>query len=358
MVAPLQAIMPISKTSSSKTSYHGYISAFSFDLDETVNPDWMVRIPDATSLGSLSIPGTHDTLTFDLVDNEGYQCQNHNLETQLRAGLRYLDVRSRLVYRKHGNANDPPLIGIYHGYAYTGYTFEDVLQTVFEFLKAHPTEGIIMRIKEEGRPVPTNGDKPEDEDLDEALAAAVAEKNDNDDSSMASKYNVTFEEAFNYYRETNPRTAPGATEHFLYPWPQPSTPSRVLPTMGELRGRVLILYEFKTVNGDEARYGIPWTSPEHIALEDLWIIADPAHLDDKWEAVQENLAAAAASPVGADVLFLSHLSASVGVLPIEAAAGPVGDRNNGSLIVGINDRTGAWLDEGGAGGAKIGVVSK
>ena len=50
-------------------------------------------------------------------------------------------------------------------------------------------------------------------------------------------------------------------------------------------------------------------------------------------------------------LYLSHLSASVGVLPIEAAAGT----RNGS-VAGINDRTGMWLRGVGEGIERVGVV--
>lgn len=249
------------------------------------------------------------------------------------------------------SSTTPPLIGIYHGHVATGYTFEDVLQAVFAFLDAHPSEGVILRVKEEGAPLPIG---------------------DPDQNWVSGTYNTTFEEAFNYYRHTNPRTAPGCAAHFLTPWPSTMTssssssadaePARLVPTMGEMRGRVLVLYEFTTTSavaaeGDqEAGYGIKWTSP-HIALEDLWVILAPELLEKKWAAVRGNLAAAGASAVDADVLFLSHLSASVGVTPIEAAAGPLPDRTNGTVITGLNERTGRWLQGGGAGAAgKTGVI--
>ncbi|PSR81877.1 phospholipase C, partial [Coniella lustricola] len=308
-------------------TYHNYTSVFSFDLDEAVHPAWMARIPDHVSLASLSIPGTHDTMTFDLVDNEIFQCQNHHLGTQLRSGLRYFDIRGRLITAD---------IGIFHGHVYTGYTFQDVLLAVFAFLDENPSEGIVMRIKQEGSP-------------------------------LKHKYNITFEEAFNYYRLKNPATAPGCDAHLLYPWP---TTSRMVPTMGELRSKILILYEFPTVPTTSSTlspqllpkapqttppppsttttstinyYGIPWTSP-HIVLEDLWIILSPELLERKWDAIRQNLVLAGASPDDGDVLFLSHLSASVGVLPIEAAAGPLPERTNGSVVDGMNERTTLWLE--------------
>lgn len=339
LVSPFAAIIPLlgDPTSSSKppqppASYHNYTSSFSFDLDKAVHPDWMSQIPDSVYLNSLSIPGTHDTLTFNLVDNIVFQCQNHDLVTQLRAGLRYFDIRGRLLI--DASFKQPaPVIGIFHGHVSTGFTFQDVLLAVFQFLDENPSEGIVLRIKEEGAPIPIG---------------------DPSNEWTTGADNTTFEEAFNYYRFNNTLTAPGCDKHLLLPWPAlGSSSSRIIPTMGELRGKVIILYEFPTVAGP---YGIPWASP-YMKLEDLWIILDPEHLDDKWEAIKENLEQAAASAEEDDLLFLSHLSASVGVTPIEAAAGPLEERN-GTMIVGINDRTGLWLEQGKEKGSasKTGII--
>lgn len=313
-------------------SYQNYTSSFSFDLDKSVHPDWMARVPDQASLASLSIPGTHDTETFDLVNNTKFQCQNHDLKTQLRAGLRYFDIRGRLVVDEAaGGEETTPEIGIFHAQVYTGYTLEDVLLTLFEFLDQHPTEGIIMRLKMEGPPVRKKPD------------GALIDEGEEEQEADTAAHNTTFEEAFNYYRLKNARTEPGSTKHLLLPWPSPSAPagSPLLPTMAQLRGRVIVLQEFPSSTG--VTYGVPWTSP-HISLEDLWIIVDLEHLEDKWRAIRESLEAAGASPPGLDVLFLSHLSASVGVTPIEAAAGPL-EAVNGSMIEGMNDRTGRLLEK-------------
>lgn len=311
-------------------SYHNYSSSFSFDLDKSTHPDWMARVPDQASLASLSIPGTHDTETFDLVNNTVYQCQNHDLKTQLMAGLRYFDIRGRLVIDEAAGGEDAaPVIGIFHAQVYTGYTLQDVLLTLFEFLDQNPTEGIIMRLKQEGPPVRRKPEGTFDEEEEEEAGTTA--------------YKTTFEEAFNHYRLKNPRTEPGSTKHLLLPWPSPSAPAGapLLPTMAQLRGRVIVLQEFPSAPG--VGYGVLWGSP-HISLEDLWIIVDLEHLEEKWQAIRASLEAAAASPAGSDVLFLSHLSASVGVTPIEAAAGPL-EAVNGSMIEGMNDRTGRLLEK-------------
>lgn len=276
--------------SSQTTCYRGYQSRFSFNVDEADHSSWMARIPDDTNLTSLSIPGTHDTLTFD-VEDELFQCQNHDLDAQLRGGVRYVDVRGRLV-------NDT--IQIYHASAYTGYTYADVLHTVFEFLEENPSETIIMRMKDEARPYGHN--------------------------------TLTFEGAFNWYLHESPDTSEEFQRRY---WkPDPSTP---LPTLGALRGKIFLLQNFSAKDGGP--YGIIWEGDDMV-LEDLWIIPSMKHLYMKWEAVEKALIRAAEADDSNDVLYLSHLSASVGVLPIQAAAG----WRNGT-IAGINDQTGTWLEK-------------
>lgn len=326
VVSPLADFFPSTPASSTThrppATYHNYTSAFSFDLNETVHRDWMSRMPDSVYINSLSIPGTHDTLTFNLTNTVVYQCQNHDLATQLRAGLRYFDIRGRLLVSA-SFATPDPVIGIFHSHVYTGYTFQDVLLTLFAFLDENPSEGIVLRVKEEGKPV---------------------YQGDPSDEWTTGAYNTTFEEAFNYYRLRHPLTAPGAADHLLVPWPAlGASDDRIMPTVAQLRGRVLVLYEFPVQ--DNVAYGIPWDVQPYMALEDLWVIADPEHLDEKWDAIRTNLALAGQSDDQSDTLYLSHLSASVGVTPIEAAAGPLVKREDGSVIVGMNERTGLWLEQ-------------
>ncbi|KZL72989.1 1-phosphatidylinositol phosphodiesterase [Colletotrichum tofieldiae] len=285
--------------------YRGYESHYSFDVDRADHAEWMRGIPDDVNLTSLSIPGTHDTMTYDL-DNRVFQCQNHNLSAQLHAGMRYLDIRGRLV-------NDT--IGIYHASMPTGYSYTDVLLTVFGFLDDHPSETVVMRLKEEGRPLGVN--------------------------------TMTFEDAFNFYLHNSTATSPGAQAHF-----RKHNPRKPYPTLGALRGKIFLLQNFPS-KGPESPYGVVWESADMV-LEDLWIIPSVEHLYMKWEAIENALRRAATAKEHANrVLYLAHLSASVGVLPIEAAAG-----NLNRTVAGMNDRTGDWLaataDRGDSG--KTGVV--
>ncbi|KAM5369692.1 hypothetical protein ACJZ2D_008839 [Fusarium nematophilum] len=260
--------------------YRGYSSHFSFDADRARNPTWMADLPDDVLLSDLSIPGTHDTMTYE-IGRESLQCQNWNLTTQLEAGLRYFDIRARL--------RDDEL-HIYHATGYTGFSFEDVLAYMTEFLDAHPSETIIMRLKQEGRPIGNN--------------------------------NASFEEAFNSY--------PFDKYRHVY------DPSAPLPTLGELRSKIFILQNFPASGGP---YGVAWEGPQMV-LEDLWIIPDVYHLSEKWTAIRQAFELAATAPHDNRVLYLAHLSASVGVLPIEAAAGPMN-----RTIEGMNDMAGQWIED-------------
>jgi 1-phosphatidylinositol phosphodiesterase len=284
--------------------YNGYNSKYSFDADHLHEPQWMAAVPDNTYLTDLSIPGTHDTMTSAVV-GPVYQCQNHHLATQLESGLRYFDIRARL------NTNE---LLIYHQDQYTQYSYAEVLTTFFSFLESNPGETILMRLKEESTPINST---------------------------------IDFLTAFNHYRLNSTITSSGFQKHvWLPPIPGPTS----VPTLGELRSKVLILQNF---GSDPAEYGIKWESPL-LSIEDDYDIPDLyTGLDEKFESVKEGLLNAAnGTEVGDGKLYLSHLSASVGVLPIEAAAG----MKNGT-VVGINDRIGMWLkDENNIGKGKTGVV--
>ena len=160
---------------------------------------------------------------------------------------------------------------------------------------------------------------------------------------------LSFIEAFNYYRLNNSKTAPGAKSHFWLP-PFPGGPN-ILPTLGVLRGKIII---FQNFGSEPAEYGIKWESPL-LSIQDEYSIPDlHAGLDYKFAAVTQGLNDAKVGIEKKDgILYLGHLSASIGVLPIEAAAGTFRSGIEGG-VVGINDRTGAFLEQGG--GGRTGVV--
>jgi len=105
--------------------------------------DWMANVPNNTPISLLGIPGTHDTGTY----NQGswawggwVKTQERSILDQLERGIRFLDIRGRLI----GDT-----LAIHHGSVYLGLTFQDVIDVCRQFLQQHPTETILMNLGDE-----------------------------------------------------------------------------------------------------------------------------------------------------------------------------------------------------------------
>ncbi|CAK9053971.1 unnamed protein product [Durusdinium trenchii] len=107
------------------------------DID-VQHPNWMKNLSDQCLLGELFIPGTHDSCS--LHGGDAIQCQSLPLPKQFRAGIRYLDIRLR-----HFNDTLP----VHHGLKFQHTNFTGVLRSCREFLEEEPSEGILMRVKQE-----------------------------------------------------------------------------------------------------------------------------------------------------------------------------------------------------------------
>lgn len=159
-------------------------------------PCWMKYVDDNKFLDELSIPGTHDSGTCS-VDNDTepqssqVKCQQDYIPTQLLEGIRYFDIRL-------GKGDNP---GIDHGMYYLlkkdAYFLHlsDVIGYFKTFLNENPTEALIMLVS-----------RGNDEATDESVTTAFAKVLDD-----------------------NPK--------LFY------TSSRV-PTLGEVRGKIVLLRRF------------------------------------------------------------------------------------------------------------------
>lgn len=159
-------------------------------------PCWMKYVDGNKYLDELSIPGTHDSSTCS-VDNDTEpqtslaKCQQDYIPTQLLEGIRYFDIRL-------GKGDDP---GIDHGIFYLlkkdgNYLhLSDVIGYFKTFLNENPTEALIMLVS-----------RGNDEATDESVTTAFAKVLDD-----------------------NPK--------LFY------TSSRV-PTLGEVRGKIVLLRRF------------------------------------------------------------------------------------------------------------------
>lgn len=106
--------------------------------------NWMAELEDGRSIRTLSIPGTHDSGALYSFAGLFGKCQTLGIPRQLDIGVRFLDLRLRLV-------NDELMV--YHNFVDQKANFDDVLEELVSFLKENPTEFLIVSLKEEDEPL-------------------------------------------------------------------------------------------------------------------------------------------------------------------------------------------------------------
>lgn len=228
-----------------------------YSQDSTIGltaPSWMGRLSDSTRLSELSLPGTHDSGASVFGGDIAFT-QSMSLATQLDSGIRAWDIR--LAKNADGR------LVIYHGIAQQGQDWENnVLATVAGFLRVHPTETVLMRVKDEDGS--TSG-----------FAAAV-------------------QDGLNKYSQ-NVYTGAGND-----------------PTMKEIRGKIVVLQDFSA----PIRVGIPWNS---LNIQDNFNLGDNWDLANKWHAIQQQLNNADSGP--RTTTYVNFLSGSGGSFPYFVASG-------------------------------------
>lgn len=105
-------------------------------LPGSYNIGWMKELDGSTLLSDITIPGTHDTMA--LYGGPAAECQAWNLEDQLKAGIRYLDLR---VYAFENT------LYLMHGIVYQHSTFTKALDMLKAFLSEFPSETVLVRVK-------------------------------------------------------------------------------------------------------------------------------------------------------------------------------------------------------------------
>ncbi len=111
--------------------------------------DWMARLPDDTPLNALVIPGTHDSATKYVQLAYFSKCQVLSIGEQLEAGFRYLDIRL-------GDADKTDFPLLMHGFTKckvsalgAALELDRVLADCYAFLAQHPTETVLFVVKHE-----------------------------------------------------------------------------------------------------------------------------------------------------------------------------------------------------------------
>ncbi|WP_291582430.1 phosphatidylinositol-specific phospholipase C [Clostridium sp. UBA6640] len=222
------------------------------------NQNWMSKIDGSTKLSQLSIPGTHDTMS--LYGGDSVQTQSMNLETQLKSGIRYLDIRCRYI--------NETVFSIHHGFVYQEAMFGDVLNETIDFLRRNPSETILMRVKQE--------------------YSSVSD----------SEFNDTFKSYVNRYND----------------WFWDNNGNNMQnPTLDEIRGKIVVLYDVGGLN-----FGLSYH--RKLNRQDDYHVSTNWDLYSKWESVRDHLEKANASPKN-DEIYLNYLSASGGSFPYFIASG-------------------------------------
>lgn len=117
-------------------------TAYSHDRQlQTANPDWMAGLSDQTPITAITFPGTHDSgATY--TGGDIALTQSLSLADQLKSGIRAFDIRLDWQGKDR--------LQVVHGKSRQGLDFEkDVLAVAQNFLSAHPTETLIMRVRDE-----------------------------------------------------------------------------------------------------------------------------------------------------------------------------------------------------------------
>ena len=200
---------------------------------KTAGDDWMKALDGAKLISQFSIPGTHDSgALFEPIRGTA-KCQNLTIPAQLGAGVRFLDIRCR-------HQNDA--FEIYHGPIYQKDNFENVVGYCLDFLRAHPSETIIMSVKEE---------------------------------YGATGNTRSFESTFDDYVARNPSA-----------WLLNST----ISTLNQARGKIVLLRRFHAATPmgiDASNWPDNQTfENEDLRVQDIYKVSDT---DDKWNSIESLL---------------------------------------------------------------------
>ena len=101
---------------------------------------WMKFLSDTLPMCKLSIAGTHDSGAIR--GGRKLKTQSCGIDDQLMLGIRAFDIR---LAKKNNQ------LGLFHSHAFQGVYWEnDVLPILISFLKANPSEALIVSLKKEG----------------------------------------------------------------------------------------------------------------------------------------------------------------------------------------------------------------
>lgn len=245
--------------------------------------DWMSALPGSLRLSELSIPGTHDSMSR--CGGPAVKCQSMKLGLQLQTGVRALDIRLRR-YQNHLDVTHKCFMqGDDCGDITDHYEFDDALCICVDFLKRHPDETILMRVKQE--------------------------------PCSFSPF-ISFEAAFKNYLNQGCDCGPEAGyEAFKdYIWSDPLwSYNDSLPTLDDVRGKIVFLQDFAASDS----YGPRWSTFDIQDEYEVYYVCHGKRMDSKWSHIWRQIDDAIGGD--SDQMYVNFTSASGGINPIDVARG-------------------------------------
>lgn len=135
----------------------GYQDDIKYPYELSTPPtDWLSMVRDDAKVCKLSIPGTHDTMTgmgfyvpvIEYISNVTAISQVSTFKEQMSCGIRFFDFRPVVgLDTLAKNPEDRQILRLAHGFTEVNVTFEQSIDWMQEFLKAHPSEFFIVKIQ-------------------------------------------------------------------------------------------------------------------------------------------------------------------------------------------------------------------
>ena len=203
--------------------------------------DWMRRLDDDTPLGEIVLPGTHNSAARYCKLAFFTKCQALSIREQLQAGFRYLDLRLAVTERGDGFLLTHGAYCCKNALFGDDLTLDEVLAACYAFLDEHPGETVLLAVRQEDS-------RRSDRDCELLLDAYVRE---------------------------NP-------QYFLA--------ADTIPTLGQARGKLVLLRRWDDAVGLREEAGIPlrWHDQSgfentglNAAVEDMGSYT--LYVQDRWE---------------------------------------------------------------------------
>ncbi|MEU1011009.1 phosphatidylinositol-specific phospholipase C domain-containing protein [Streptomyces sp. NPDC005890] len=264
--------------------------------------DWMAPIPDSTSLGRLSLPGTHDTMSIrggpSTATQEDFGTGGATLRAQLEHGIRAIDIRVRVVDGR---------FTIHHGLVYQQANFSDVLSVLGGFLDSHPKETVLMSLHAECT-AETFSCTDQPTSTDDAARLAI----------------------FRDYLANDGH----ARDHFWAPSAGGQGPA-AMPHLHDVRGKIVLAKFTNPHGGHYSGYGLARMSDSGFEQNqsDVPTVFD---ISDKWQAVKEHFQRTNAGP--SDAMYWNWTSGGSATTWPNTVAGGF-QTAIGQQIPGVNEQS-------------------